>query len=74
MTGDEPTAAIVMCTLCGAVGTAETDVDLPAGHVSALAWAAHFVTRHPDAPLPLGQHVVMLPDPTDRDAFGRRPQ
>jgi hypothetical protein len=62
MTDDE-TSAVVMCTLCGAVGTVETDVDDPAGPASALAWAVHFASRHPDAPAPIGQHIVMTPRP-----------
>ena len=58
----EPTAADVMCVLCGTVGTAETD---PAKRiefvVSALWWAAHHYERHPEALGKPEAYIVMVP-------------
>lgn len=41
------TRASVLCSLCGETGTVETDIDKPEGVATALAWAQHFVTKHP---------------------------
>jgi len=51
----------VMCVLCRAVGRVETDVNVAEGPASALAWALHFVTVHPDAPKPVSRYLVMVP-------------
>lgn len=57
------TQASVMCTLCGASGTVETDVDQPAGVATALAWAVHFADRHPwlSTNVDVHEHLVMIP-------------
>jgi hypothetical protein len=58
----ETTGAEVMCTLCGATGTVDTDVEQPAGVASALAWAVHFADAHPwlSTDVHVSEHLVMV--------------
>lgn len=53
------TLASVMCTLCEANGTVETDVSKPEAVASAVAWAVHFASVHPDVPHGVSRHLVM---------------
>lgn len=49
-----------MCTLCGATGTVEVD-EQPAATATAMVWAVHFRSDHPDVPGGVSRHLVMTP-------------
>lgn len=52
--------ASVMCLLCRTAGTVEMNTERPEGAAGLAAAARHFKEHHPDAPLPVAQHLVVL--------------
>lgn len=61
-TGAEPTRAEVMCTLCGSTGVVDTNTDTITGRLTALSWALHFKTEHPDLGLDshASEHLILV--------------
>jgi hypothetical protein len=63
------TLASVMCTLCGATGTVNSDITSPAGLATAAVWALHMARNHPQITERASHYIVMTPvttKPQDR--------
>ena len=50
-----------MCMLCGFAGTVETDMSKAFGPASAMAFAVHFTTAHPEVRGGPSRYIALVP-------------